>query len=80
MFVSVCTFRRRRRDGLERGIAIGPDSSDITTVIDDGGNRINLLHDYDLVPAEGCFIASLHPVPAKGQQVGGFVDMKGEGT
>lgn len=79
MFVSVCTFKRGRNGPRERGIAIGASESDITTVIDSDGSRVNILQTYDLIPVEGCFNASLHPVPAKGQQVGGFVDTKEEG-
>lgn len=55
MIVTVCTFRRSRRGEIEQGIAIGPDTSDIISIIDAEGNRVGLIHTYDCHPSDGCF-------------------------
>lgn len=59
MLISVCTFKRTRRADLEYGIAIGPDDSNIVNIIDREGNRVGLVHNYDLRPLMGCFDAVL---------------------
>lgn len=67
MIISVCTFRRSRSAPRERGIAIGPSDSDILTIVDDTGTRVHIIQTYELVPVEGCFHASLQPLPGKGE-------------
>ena len=65
MFVSVCIFKRTRRGTTEYGIAIGADEGDIATIIDRTGQRVNLISDYTVKPAHGCFTAELPVIVPK---------------
>lgn len=71
MLVSICTFKRTRRAELEYGVALGPDESNIVNIIDWEGNRVGLIHSYDLRPLMGCFDAVLplnQPSLKRGEQ------------
>lgn len=73
MFVAVCSFKRSKRAEWEPGIAMGNDDSDITTIVDNSGNRVNVVNNYNLIPAKGCFWADLSPTTEKAAAPSGEV-------